>query len=784
MQRTQPKNRATKLRGPAAPAPEASLWPGIGFKPHLAVVIGLGVVVLLAFSNTLHNTGFALDNKFIILEDPRLRDACADANPRDREQLEQCQAKNRENIRLIFTEDYWWPKAVSGLYRPLTTLSYRFNYAILGNREHAAGYHWVNLLVHWLNASLLYFMTLTLLKKLWPAIFVAALFATHPIVTESVTNLVGRSDLFATAAIVGGFLCYAKSTTCSGWRKTPWLLLLMVITGLGVFFKESAVMVLGVMVLYDFTFRLQPIRTHYLPNLVANFWRFFIQGYVAVVPPLVAVVAVRAWAFGQMRPAEWPFVDNPLVSVATWIGGNYYNSSPICTLTAIKVIGKYFGLLLWPQKLSCDYSYDQVPLVDLGFKRFEDWEAILALVVVAGAIVFAVRQYRRQKPVFFFSMFFFLTLLPTSNLIVVTGAVMAERFLYLPSIGFAACVVMAVFAICQRTHPSQGTDGGSGMLAPPAMAGTVLGLMVLACGARTFHRNVDWEDDVQLWTQAVQVCPASFKTHKSLAYALYERDQQKNPPEFPDIDRIIEEGEKALEVMEKRALPALHRASIVYLHLGAYYQIKANLLAQTSANAARPWYQKSADILQIAVVSDHAFNDDNRRKELVRGRAPDKIADVGNDQIYMNLGLVYMRLGQYDKALDAYTYMRHLAPTNPDAYLNIASTYLTMGRVIEAAVALMQVLIVDSNRKEPLQPLLDIYRQIDHQGCAVISPEGQPLLNADCPLVHDHICAAEAGLVHIFTEAKQFDLAARMAQNAREKYHCPLELLQQPTANH
>ena len=763
MQRTQPTARTPKKRTPVSVSRETTLWPALGFAPHLAVVIALGVIVLLAFSNTLHNTGFALDNKFIVQEDPRLRQA------------------NAENLKLIFTEDYWWPKAVSGLYRPLTTLSYMFNYTILGNAEHTAGYHWVNLLLHWLNAILLYFMALVLLNKLWPAAFTAALFATHPIVTESVSNIIGRSDLFATGAIVGGLLCYAKSTTRSGWRKVPWLLWLMIITALGVFFKESAVMVLGVMMLYDFTYRLQRLRANRLLNLLANFWQFFIKGYVAVLPPLVAVAWVRAWAFGQMRPAEWPFVDNPLVSVATWIGGNYYNSSPICCLTAIKVIGKYLGLLLWPQKLSCDYSYDQVPLVDLSFRRFEDWEAVLALVVVLGAIAFAGWQYRRRKAAFFFSMFFFLTLLPTSNLIVVTGTIMAERFLYLPSIGFAACVVMAVHAICQRAIPSPGMAGRTGVISPTAVAGTALGLIVLAYSRRTYERNFDWENDVRLWTQAVQVCPASFKTHKSLAYALYERDQQKNPADFPDIDRIIEEAEKARGVMEKRTLSAVHRASIVYLHLGAYYQIKANILGQKSADSARPWYQKSVDVLNVAVVSDHAFNEDNRGKELARGRAPDKIIDVGNDQIYSNLGLAYMRLGQYQNALDAYSYMRHLVPTNPDAYLNIASVHLASGHAAAAAISLIQAVILDGTRKEALQSLLEIYRQIDHEGCAVVMSEGQPRLNADCALVHDHICSAQSDLARVLIEAKQFDLARRMAQNAVQKYRCPPELFQQPT---
>ena len=202
MQRTKKAPRAAKSKASLqTPSQKAALWPALGWKPHLSVIFGLGIIVLLTFSNTLHNTSFALDNKFIILEDPRLRKATP------------------ENLGLVFHEDYWWPKAVSGLYRPLTTLSYMFNYAILGNASNSTGYHWINFLLHWLDASLVYFMALLLLEAFWPAAFLAGLFATHPIVTESVSNLVGRADLFATAAIVGGFLCYAKSTTLDGWRK-------------------------------------------------------------------------------------------------------------------------------------------------------------------------------------------------------------------------------------------------------------------------------------------------------------------------------------------------------------------------------------------------------------------------------------------------------------------------------------------------------------------------------------------------------------------------------------
>ncbi len=355
------------------------MWPEIGFVPHLVLVLALGLMVALTYANTLRDTGFVFDNRYIILEDPHLREA------------------TRANLSLIFQTDYWWPKSIGGLYRPLTKLSYLFNYAVLHEADHAAGYHWFNFFIHWLNAALVYFMALVLLKKVWPALFTAAPFATHPIATESVTSIIGRADLFSTAAILGGFLLYARSTTVDGWRKLPWLAVVMVVAALGEFSKENGVLLLGVMVLYDVTYRFEKRHPRWWSNLIANFWQFTIKGYVALIPPFLALWYVRLRVLGDAPVPQFPFVDNPLVSVAAEHGGFYYNSPfgnsfhnwLVLTLTATKVIGKYLWLLVWPQNLCCDYSYDQVPLVDLAFRRFADWEAVLALATVLAAITVA-----------------------------------------------------------------------------------------------------------------------------------------------------------------------------------------------------------------------------------------------------------------------------------------------------------------------------------------------------------------------------------------------------------
>jgi tetratricopeptide (TPR) repeat protein len=474
---------------------------------------------------------------------------------------------------------------------------------------------------------------------------------------------------------------------------------------------------------------------------------------------------VRSRIFEKLRPPELPFVDNPLIGWDFWTA----------RMTAVKVIGKYFWLLLWPQHLSCDYSYNQIPKVTWHFSQWEDLKALIALVSIILVILIAIRNYRRNKALTFFILLFFGTFLPTSNLIVIIGSIMAERFMYLPSIGFAGCAVIATYAICRRIVPKPAADRPAELISSQSVAAVVLVLIVMAYCVRSYRRNPDWENDVKLWTQAAQVCPESFKTHKSLAYALYERDQNRNPPTFADIDEIIQEGEKARAVIDKYPLSPFYRASIVYLHLGAYYRIKGDLLVQTDPNAARSLYQKSIETLNYAVLSDQAFNADNRNKELARGRLSDQIPDIGNQEIYANLALGYMRLGQYQDALNAYFMTRHLAPGSTDAYLNIASLYLSANHPEEAAITLMEALLLDSNRKEALSALTDIYRQLDREGCAVVEPAGKPRLNADCAIVHNHLCSATLGLIQIFVEAKQFDVAAQMQKSALQSYRCPPE---------
>ena len=134
------------------------------------------------------------------------------------------------------------------------------------------------------------------------------------------------------------------------------------------------------------------------------------------------------------------FTENPLVNAGFWTA----------RITAVKVIGKFLWLFLWPAKLSADYSYNAVPLFDWRASSWEDAKALISVAICLGSVLLAARWRHTVKPFLFFLGFFFVALLPTSNLVITIGSIMAERFLYLAAVGLAGCTVAAIRQLALR----------------------------------------------------------------------------------------------------------------------------------------------------------------------------------------------------------------------------------------------------------------------------------------------------------------------------------------------
>ena len=291
-------------RSRAAPAPASHTVPvAAPAKPqarlrYLLAGLALCLLTLAAYSNSFA-TGFPLDNQALLL-DQRVHEASS------------------ENVHLILEHSYWWPNGEAGLYRPLTSLSYLFNYAILGNAKDPAGYHWINWLLHTVNVLLVFALAVRLLagraRAFRTAFFIALLWAVHPVLTESVTNIVGRADLLAGAAVLGGFLMYLKSAESTGWRRTLWLGGLALAAAVGTLSKESAVVLPGVLILYELICRSEGKLLRALP------WKKLAWGCGVTLLPIALALWKRALVLSAALPAEFPFTDNPIAGASFWIG--------------------------------------------------------------------------------------------------------------------------------------------------------------------------------------------------------------------------------------------------------------------------------------------------------------------------------------------------------------------------------------------------------------------------------------------------------------------------------
>ena len=585
------------------------------------------------------------------------------------------------NLALIFTHTYWWPYGESGLYRPFTTLSYLFNYAILGNGESAPGYLAINLLLHCANVILVYLLARRLGGNWRLAAIIAAIWAAHPVVTESVTNLAGRPDLLAGFCVLSGFLFYLKQR---------WLALAFV-TLIGAFSKESAVVIVGIVALYELCF---------------GTVRKLKQPAAAMLIPILIMLWLRASALFAVPAVEFPFWDNPIVA-ADFVTGR---------LTALDVFGRYALLLVWPARLSSDYSWAQIrPSMSAA--------GVAVLVVIVAALVYT---WRRHRMAFFLLSAALLALLPSANLLFPIGTIMAERFLYLPAIAFAAGVAVLV----DRA---------------PRYSPAIAGLILAALAARTAVRNTDWRNDLTLGAAGVQASPQSYKSHKLYANALF----QSHAP----IDSVLAEAEKSLAILAP--LPDLRNNADTWRRVAEWYLEKRDVAA---ARRALEILQRCQAI--VTAQEAHA-------RTLPRWTpATDTFAGARTD-INRLISSAYSNLGDPAHALE-------LDPENPDAWRAYALSLNSSGRNQEAIVALMEgtMLTMDAGLR---QNVVDLYRKgFDPHGCALLpGQDGRPALNPACETVHTHLCAASTAAIALREKTGRHDQAEQLRTAAKRDFHCP-----------
>lgn len=449
--------------------------------------LAAGLLAVALYANTLSHD-FALDDAALIRDDPAIRSLAGAAG--------------------FFRSEYL-PGIRSGYYRPLATLSYASNHALGGLDPR--GYHALNVALHGLNAALVFALLWQLTRDRAVAGAAALLFAAHAVHTEAVANVAGRPDLLCTFFFLAALLAYAVGRLGLGERRGParagveprLYALSLLAYALALLSKEHALVFVGVLVLTDAVYGRGPWR-----RLAAPY-----AGYLALTALyLGARVALLPAGAALPSPTE---LDNPLVAV----------DAPLRVLNGLQVVARQAWLLLFPLHLSYDYSYGAIPVLTRLDAR---GAALLALAVAALAWL---AWSRRRAPDLFYALgFLAVTLSIVSHVAVPSGSILAERVLYLPSVGFCLAAAWALRALTRRLPPRAGRSVFAGAVA----------LAVALHGVRTATRNPDWSDTERLFLSALAVTPGSAKVQNN-AGVVFLRAGRLEPAQrhFSEALRIL-----------------------------------------------------------------------------------------------------------------------------------------------------------------------------------------------------------------------------------------------------
>lgn len=352
------------------------------------------------------------------------------------------------------------------IYRPVGDASFALDYMIWGGNP--AGFHFTNIIIHMIN-SILVFLFLELLSIPSQAALISALvFSLHPVQSEAVIWIKGRDDLNAVMFSLLTLLFYRLHSTGKG---KGYRLLSLVAFILALLSKEISLTIPLLLLIIDIKCNETTIRKpiKYLPYI-----------FIALL----------------YLPARY-IILKQIAQTGYWGGG------PLETFyTMSRAVMYYVKLLIFPFNLCLDYlSY---PLS----KHITDPYVISSILFLSVSAGFGIYRLLRYRDLIGLSVIWFIvTLIPVSNAVPLK-IILAERFLYLPSIGLAL-IYAEVFAVARHNWKKP-----------------ILIIFVIAIfGTLTIEREYIWASSTRLWEDAVKKMPANDRAHFNLA-AIYSEEKR------------------------------------------------------------------------------------------------------------------------------------------------------------------------------------------------------------------------------------------------------------------
>ncbi len=524
-------------------------------------------------------------------------------------------------------------------WHPVTWLSHMLDVELY--HLDAGKHHLTSVLIHALNALLLFGFLALATRRAWPAFFAAALFAWHPLRVESVAWIAERKDVLA------GFFFFAALLAYARWREArspKAYAALALCLALGLMSKPMLVTLPFLLVLLD--------RWPLASGAARPAWRDKL--------PLLAIVVASALITLGVQSAGGAVAAVDAVPLGLRVAN------------ALRSVGVYAWQSVWPTDLACFYPHAR--------NVASDPAAALRIPAIAGALFVACASLgavltRKRAPYLCTGWFWFLGMLvPVLGLVQVGSQAHADRYTYLPAVGLAIALAYGISDLV-RARPA---------LRVPMLAGALLALGALLAATRA-QAGV-WRDDRSLYEHALAVTESNHLAHANLGWMHFvARDYDAAATHLSAATRI------------HAADPA------PWLNLGLTL-LRSDRLEEARSALEHARALAPHDARVHSNLGEAFFRaDDFERAASAYGAAIAARPDFAPDRV--QLGFVLLRRGQNGEAVASFEAAAALAPDDPEPQYGLSVAALLRGDDVEARDAAQRALDIAPGHPDALRNL-------------------------------------------------------------------------------
>lgn len=651
--------------------------------------MSLAALTLLVYAGVLGNDFVNFDDAKFVVGNQQVR-----------------QGLSWEGLKWALTDmaaDYW---------HPVLWLSHMLDVTLFGMK--AGGHHLTSLLIHTLNALLLFGFLRYATGRLWASAFVAALFALHPLHVESVAWISERKDVLSTFfwfAVIWMYAYYARN---GGWIRYAGV---MVLFALGLMTKPMLVTVPLVLLLLDYwPLERLSIRGWRLTSPTTRPWMLVVEKL-----PLMAMAAGVAVTtiVAQVRVSTMA----PLEEIG--LGDRIWNASVS--------YWRYISMMFWPKGLAVLYPYRDLP---------NWWQGMIAIVFLVAAS-FIIYRARSRKYLVMGWLWYLIVLIPVIGLIQVGPQLYADRYTYISLTGLFIIVAWMAADFLKRK---------------PALriwAVMAAAVALTAASVVTMRMVGYWRNTESLAKRAVSVTEGNYMMLTLLAQSQIERGEYDSA--YANLRQSLKVGP------ESSAPHAWILLSRVLYERGQFAE---------AVDYGRAAIEEQPDARRAWLVVGMALSNLGQYEEAERCLNKVIELDPGIARAYAAIGKIRGETGRVDEGIALYRKALELEPKLDDVQFNLAVLYKLKDEFRLAAESYSNSIMLKPSY-EAWNGLGDCLVAIGKLGDAEQAYRASIRMKPDEPVTHYNlslILASTGRVAEAIEEAKKTLAFAPDNGDARELY--------------